>query len=65
MTGRLVYFLPFWEEVIQANCWVLESIRQGYSIELVWTLQFQGVRSTPVPLEGLWLLSNDVEDLLR
>ena len=33
VAGHLVHFLPFWEEVIQANHWVLEIMRQGYFIE--------------------------------
>ena len=36
IAGRLTHFLPFWKEVIQANCWVLEIIHQGYSIEVLW-----------------------------
>ena len=35
VAGRLTYFLPFWEEVIQADRWVLEVIHHGYSIELL------------------------------
>ena len=35
VVGHLVHFLPFWEEVIQADRWVLEIIRYGYSIELI------------------------------
>ena len=34
VAGRLAYILPFWE-VIQADRWVLEIIRHGYSIELI------------------------------
>ena len=41
MAGRLAHYF-FWEEVIQADHWVLEIIRQGYSIELLQTPQFQG-----------------------
>ena len=32
---------------------------------MVWTPQFQGVRSIPVLLVGLGVLSNEVEDLLQ
>ena len=32
---HLVHFLSFWKEVIQADRWVLEIIRYGYSIELI------------------------------
>ena len=35
VAGRLTYFLSIWEEVIQADHWVLEVIRHGYSIELI------------------------------
>ena len=34
VVGHLIHFLPFWEEVIQANHWVLEVICHGYSIKL-------------------------------
>ena len=62
---RLVHFLSFWVEVIQADHWVLEIIRQGYSIELVRTHRFHRVQNTPVPRDGMELLSSEVEDLLR
>ena len=48
--------LPTLLEIIQADRWVLEIIRHGYSIELI--------RNTPPPLKGLQVLSNKVEDLL-
>ena len=32
--------LPFWEEVIQVDCWVLEIIRHGYSIQFIQSPQF-------------------------
>ena len=50
VAGHLVHFLPFWEEVIQADHWVLDIIRHGYSIELIRHSQFQGVRNTPTTL---------------
>ena len=64
LADHLVHFLPFWEEVIQADHLLLEIIHQGYSINLVQTPQLQGVRRTPVPHEGPQVLSNEVEDLL-
>ena len=54
-----------WEEVIQTDCWVLEIIHQGYSIELLQIPQFKGVRSTPSPPAGPNILTEEVEDLLR
>ena len=63
MAGRLTYFS--WEEVIQANCLVLEIIHQGYTIELLQTPQFKGVMSTPSPPAGPHVLADEVEDLLR
>ena len=64
VAGHLVHFLPFWEEVIQADCLAVEINRHGYSIELI-RRQFQETMSTPPPLEGLQVLSNEVADLLR
>ena len=64
MAGRLVHFLPFWEEVILRDHWALEIVRQGYSIKLVRIPRFQGVQSTPVHRKGTELLSNEVKDLL-
>ena len=52
VAGHLTYFLPFWEEVIQADRWVLEIIHHGYSIELIRPPQLLGFRHTPNPLEG-------------
>ena len=63
VAGRLAHFLPFWQEVIQADCWVLEVISQGYSIELLGTPQYQGVKSTPPPRAGPDILFDEVEDL--
>ena len=51
VAGRLVHFLPFWEEVIEAEHWVLWIICQGCSITLIQPPQFQWVRSTPIALE--------------
>ena len=51
--------------MIQADHWVLEIVSHGYSIELLQTPQFQGVRSTPPPLSGPDILFEEVEDLLR
>ena len=34
---RLIHFVPFWEEVIHADCWVLVVIHHGYSIDLFQT----------------------------
>ena len=61
VAGCLVDFLPFWEEVIQADHWVLEIIHQS----LIQSPQFQGIRSTPSPLKGSQVLSDEVEDLVR
>ena len=49
VVGRLMHFLSFSEVVIQADHWVLEVIHYGYSIEMLWIPQFQGVRNT-VPI---------------
>ena len=65
MSGRLSHFLPYWREVIQADCWVLEMISQGYAIELLGIPQYRGVKSTPPPHAGPDILSNEVEALLR
>ena len=46
VAGHLSHFLPFWLEVIQADRWVLEVVSQGYSIELLQTPQYRGVRNT-------------------
>ena len=54
VAGRLVHFLPFWEEIIQ----------EDHSRDS--TPRFQGGRNTTSPLEGLQglqVLSNKVEDL--
>ena len=65
MEGRLAHFLPFWWEVIQADRWVLEVVSCGYSVELLLTPQFQGVRNTPPPPAGADILSEEVQGLLR
>ena len=41
VAGRLREFLPFWKE-ITSDQWVLDIIRQGYSIELMHTHPFMG-----------------------
>ena len=61
----LAHFLPFWREVIQANRWVLEVVSEGYSIELLQTSQFQGIRNTLPPLAEPDILSEEAEHLLR
>ena len=49
VAGRLAHFLSFWQKVIQAYRCVLEVVSQGYSIELLQTPQFPGVRITLPP----------------
>ena len=65
MQGHLAHFLPFWREVMQADHWVLEVVSQGYSIELLQTPHFRGVRNTPPPPAAPSSPSEEVEDLLR
>ena len=64
MAGCPAHF-SFWEDMIQVDHWVLEVIHQGYSIELLQTTPFQGVRSTPSPPTCPNILTEEVEDLLR
>ena len=45
--------------------WVLKVVSQGYSIELLQTPQFQGVKNTLPPPAGPYILSKEGEDLLR
>ena len=42
LAGHLVYFLPFLEEIIQADRWILEIVHHEYSIELIRTSNFKG-----------------------
>ena len=65
MAGRLAHFLPFRQEVIQSDCWVLEIVSQRYSIEVLRILQYRGVKSTPPPRARPDILSDEVKDLLR
>ena len=58
--GRLVYLPSPFLESIQADCWVREIIRHGYSIDLI----RRGPEHTN-PLEGPLMRSNEVEDLLQ
>ena len=65
VAGHLAHFFSFWKKVIQADRWVLKVIRQGYSIELLQTPQFQGVKSTPSTSASPDILTKEVEDQLR
>ena len=65
MAARLAHFLLFWWEVIQPDHWVLEVFSRSYSIELLQTPQFRGVRNTPPSPAGADILSEEVEGLLR
>ena len=40
VAGRFAHFLPFWQEVIQPDRWVLEAVSRDYSVELLQTSQF-------------------------
>ena len=44
-----MYFLPFWEKIIQADHWVQEIICHGYSIELIRLPNFLGVGTHQPP----------------
>ena len=59
--GRLTHFLPFWE-MITTDPWVLNVIRQGYSLELLRIPRFNGIHRTPVR-DGGSALSDEVVDL--
>ena len=65
VAGRLTHFARFWEDVFQADLWVLEIVNQGYSIELFHTPQFRGVRNTQSNPAGPDMLTAEVKDLLR
>ena len=64
LAGCVAHFSSFWEEVIQAGCWVLEIVHQGYGTELLHAPPFRGVRSTQSPPAGPDMLTTEVEDLL-
>ena len=51
--------------MIPADHWVLEIVSHGYSIELLQTPQFHGVRSALPPPALPYILSKEVEGLLR
>ena len=50
--------------MILADHLVLELVLQGYSVELLQTPQYKGVRNTPPPPARPVILSKEVEDLL-
>ena len=60
VAGHLIHFLPFWQEVIQADNWLLEVVSYGYSVELLQTPQFREVRSTQPPPAGPDILCEEV-----
>ena len=64
VAGCLIQYFPFWEEVIQADRWVLEVICQGYSMKLFQTPTNTGIKNAQPPPAGQYVLSKEVEGLL-
>ena len=63
VADRLREFLPFWE--ITSDQWVLNILREGYSIELLHVPPFAGICSIrPSPL-GADVLSKEVNVFLH
>ena len=63
VAGHLAHFLALWEEITQADGWILEIIHQGYSFEL--TPLPPSIRNTTHPLVEPHRLSEKVEGLFR
>ena len=63
VAGRLRHFIPFWE-LIRADAWVLETVANGYSLEVISPPAFQGVRKTTAGKKSGRVLSGEVEDLV-